>query len=196
MILPHWSTPQNPNCRNAGFEHTHPHLWKLFIVLHGRLAFVTSFDFSDGKKIKHEVVTVLNWLSTTPWRCTKEWKYSSNIYDLCGAWWRALYLGKKRPDTCIGDWVCPRDGLEAVEINPSCLPGIEHGLSTPYPITIPRYPNSLISQMVDPLVVLWSNLSTQEMAYILFIYGHANGNSGSKTLSTTQNPIPQIIHQI
>jgi hypothetical protein len=38
------------------------------------------------KDVKGKAVSVLNWLSTLPWRCMGEWRYSSIILELDTSW--------------------------------------------------------------------------------------------------------------
>jgi hypothetical protein len=76
---------------------------------------------TEGKNCKGEVLSVLNLLSTMPWRHVGEWRYSSTIFDLDGGEWSASYPshfthGERVPDThWIGGWVGPRAGLDIVE---------------------------------------------------------------------------------
>jgi hypothetical protein len=73
--------------------------------------------------MKGQVVPVLNYLSTMPWRRMWEWSYSSTFIYLDNRWrWmfiftpRPLYAKERAPDTnWIGGWVGPRAGLDAVE---------------------------------------------------------------------------------
>jgi hypothetical protein len=46
------------------------------------------FDTEHGTygTLKCKVVIVLNYLSTTPWRRVREWRYCSNILDLGSGW--------------------------------------------------------------------------------------------------------------
>jgi hypothetical protein len=72
---------------------------------------------------KSEVIHVLNYLSTMPWKHMREWRHSSTVLDLGTRWkWVVsftplpLYTRGKRPGIqWRGGWVGPRVGLDAVE---------------------------------------------------------------------------------
>jgi hypothetical protein len=72
-------------------------------------------------KVKGKVFPGLNLLSTTPWRRTGKWRYNSFILDL-GTRWR-FTLGQRAPGThCVGSWLGPRSGLDAVKKRKSLVP--------------------------------------------------------------------------
>jgi hypothetical protein len=88
--------------------------------------------------------TVLNSLSTTPWRRMGEWRYSCTILDLGtrSRWVDSfmplpLYPREKTPRTyCAGGWVGPR-AVWTLRIRQKTLPEIESQPSSSYPVAMP-----------------------------------------------------------
>jgi hypothetical protein len=94
---------------------------------------------SDDDDDKGKVIPVL-WLSTTPWRCIGEWRYSST-YSLTsaldGGEWSASRPGRFSPSErapgirWTGGWVGPRAVLDAVVKRKIPSPRRESNLRTP-----------------------------------------------------------------
>jgi hypothetical protein len=74
-----------------------------------------------------KVVPVLNWLSTTPWRCRGDWTHSSTILDFSITWRCGVSSLRLRGALWIGGWLSPGDGLGrcGAEKNLFPLSGIE-----------------------------------------------------------------------
>jgi hypothetical protein len=101
---------------------THRETTRNITFIISNIRFMQLLTIRKGK-VKREVVPLLE-LSTTPWRCIGEWRYSSTqslILALDGWEWsasrpRPFYRPRERdPGThWIEVWVGPRTGLDAV----------------------------------------------------------------------------------
>jgi hypothetical protein len=102
---------------------------------------IESSSSSKGKD------SMLNYLSTKPWRRLGEWRYNSIILDLMIKWkWVGSFtslplypLGNRFLYRWIRGWVSPRAGLRFMkEIKILPLPDVESQPSSPQPVAILR----------------------------------------------------------
>jgi hypothetical protein len=125
----------------------------------------TVFRTSKSINIKVKVVSLINYLSTTPLKHVGECRCSSNLLDLGRRWrWvvnltvRLLYPQGKSPQYPLnGGWVLPRAGRNAVEWRKILLPCLESnaGCRACSPsLSRLRYPD-LTSNSIQTLYIYW-----------------------------------------